>query len=75
MSTKDLNPQVPGESPAVEPAPEVPETPEATEAPEAIAAPAKPRGLPDASTIDPNKIPRAVLCRQGWIVPSVKLKD
>ena len=68
MSKKDLTPQVPGEAPAVESAPEVPETPEA------VASPAKPEGLPDASTIDPDKIQRAVLSRQGWIVPSVKIK-
>ena len=56
--------QVPGDQPSE--APEVAaQQPEAapTEAPEVA-------GLPDISTIDPTKITRSVLTRQGWICPA-----
>ena len=30
----------------------------------------KPRGLPDQDEVNPDKIPRAVLTQQGWVVPT-----
>jgi hypothetical protein len=57
MAEKDLTPQVPGET-AEPPANDV----------EPIKA--KPtKGLPDASSIDPKKIKRATLSKQGWVIP------
>lgn len=68
MSDKDLTPQVPGEAPEPVQEPEAKPEPKAkTKAkPEAD----KPTGLPDASTVNPEKISRAVLTRQGWVVPA-----
>ena len=71
MADKDLTPQVPGE---------VSDTvPEAVEAPKKAPKAAKPApkpqadGLPDMGDVDPEKIHRAVLTRQGWVVPAAKV--
>jgi hypothetical protein len=63
MSNPELNPQVPGEEP----------TTEAAE-PAKAAKPSKSDGLPDQSSVNQNKIPRAVLTKQGWVVPTAKPK-
>jgi hypothetical protein len=58
MAEKDLTPQVPGETAEPEPTKAKAAKPEPTKA-----------GLPDASDIDPKKITRATLSKQGWVIP------
>lgn len=52
--SEEIVPQVPGEA--------------ETEAPKPKNA--KKSGLPDQSTVDPDKIKRAVLTQQGYVVPT-----
>lgn len=80
MAKPKLTPQTPGEPLPEEntqaPEAEAPQAdqPTTTEtAPAADAAPEAPQAsgeLPDQSEIDPAKIERPVMSKQGWIVPS-----
>lgn len=76
MADPDLNPQVPGED--VAPVAEVPAPRKtrarAEKADEDQASQANGDNLPDQSTVDPKAITRAVLTRQGWVVPATKTK-
>lgn len=84
MSAKGLTPQVPGELPKgdeeiKQDAPVVSagdaELTKAERAElkalraKAKAAEANDSGLPDQKDIDPTKIPRSVMTKQGWVVP------
>lgn len=62
MSRSPRAVQTPGEAPADSQPTEV------TQA--AAPAPAEPSGLPDAADIDPAKLKRAVLTKQGWVCPT-----
>lgn len=60
---------VPGNTPGGDntPAPPAPQVPEPPSAPSPTASESS---RPDAAYIDPEKITRAVLTKQGWVVPS-----
>lgn len=60
MSDQDLTPQVPGETAATEAEPTKKKP----------AAKAKEPGLPDQASINPEKITRAVLTKDGYVVPA-----
>jgi hypothetical protein len=67
MSDKDLTPQVPGEEVQEEAAPEVVEPkPRA----KGKAAAVKQDAIPDQADVNPDTIKRAVLTKQGWVVPT-----
>lgn len=57
MAKKNLTPQTPG-SQAQDAVADAPEAQELD------------AGLPAAADVDPTKIPRAVLTRDGWVVPA-----
>lgn len=73
MAEPELKPQVPGEEQEQDPVPEA----EAAPAPKhkgRAKAEAPVVGLPESDSVDPNKITRAVLTKQGWVVPIAKPK-
>lgn len=71
MSKPQITPQVPGESPATAAQADAGAQEQASQQTEQAQATADTDGgLPDQSDIDPTKIRRSVLTKQGWVCPA-----